>query len=98
MSTWISFVGGIEKVTARRYEDEVQSTNLHPTANRISASLASSFADVLPVSPMPHAFRGWSSEIAPLPFHVVTTAAPIRSSRATKGADASSASKPPPAT
>ncbi len=57
-----------------------------PTERRTSALAASSFPDVDAVSPIVSAASGCSSSIAPLPFQVVTTAAPSRSASAVSSA------------
>ena len=82
MSIWISFDGGIEKVTPLRYDEADQSVKRLPTDRMTSALEASALPHVEAVSPIVSAARRCVSSIAPLPFHVVTTAAPSRSASA----------------
>src|SRR4051794_4038235 len=98
MSHWMRLVGGIEKVTPRRHEEDDQSVKRLPTDRMTSALAASSFPHDDAVSPIVSAASGWVSSIAPLPFHVVTTAAPRRSASAVSSALASDEITPPPAT
>ena len=98
MSSWISFDGGIAKVTPLRYEDADQSVNRLPTERSTSAVEARALPQVDAVSPIVRPARSCVSSIAPLPFHVVTTGAPSRSARAVTSAQASARIAPPPAT
>src|SRR3954451_14396286 len=98
MSSWMSFVGGIENVTPLRYDDADQSVNRQPTDSSTSADAASSLPQLEAVSAIVRAGRLCVSSIAPLPSHVVTTGAPSRSASAVTWADASDVIAPPPAT
>src|SRR5919199_4858783 len=98
MSTWMSFAGGNEKVTPLRHELVDQSVNLQPTDSTTSAVDASPLPEVEPGQPAVPAHSGWSSGMAPLPFQVKTTAAPTFSASATRAAEASPMTAPPPAT
>src|SRR3990170_657895 len=72
MSSWMSRVGGIEKVTPARYDEADQSVNRQPTERMTSAETASSLPHDDAVSPIVSAARSQVSSMAPLPFHVVT--------------------------
>src|SRR6476659_605021 len=98
MSSWMSFVGGIVKVTPARYEEADQSVKRFPTERRTSAVDDSSLPDDDAVSPTVSPASSCVASRAPLPFHVVTTAAPRRSARAVISADDSAVIAPPPAT
>ena len=98
MSSWISRVGGIAKVTPRRHDEADQSTKRQPTDSSTSADAVSALPIVEPVSPIVCPASGWVSSIAPFPFQVVTTGAPSRSASSTSSAEASEPMTPPPAT
>ena len=89
MSSWMSRVGGIAKVTPRRHDEADQSTKRQPTDSSTSADAVSALPIVEPVSPIVCPASGWVSSIAPFPFQVVTTGAPSRSASATSSAEAS---------
>src|SRR5215469_7185726 len=94
----MSLASGMENVTPFRYDDADQSVKRQPSDMTTSAFAVALLAGVEPGHPTLPTHIGWSSAIAPFPFHVNATGMPSFSARMVSSAEAFAVIAPPPAT